>query len=117
MQFQKIPNPYSEDVRLGVGIFRGKWGFLLVMSGLIMVLVFQGSAMMGIDLPFAAFCASIPFVLSATYVLLFVLGRPPSYGKDVFKTGVFHLRQSLYLEGWIDRPPTLWKKGKPPVHP
>lgn len=118
MQHQKIPNPYSDDVPIGLGIFKGKTILLSLLGcGLIMMVVFQVSARMGVDFPFAVFVAALPFIALASYVVLFVLGRPASYSKDIFKTARFHIAQSMYLGGWIDRPPVLWKKRRAPIKP
>ena len=108
----------SEDVDpTGFFIFRGWWMCLPVCAGIIFsVIAFIGTSL-GVSFPVLMMLLVGMAFLISIFVILFVNGRPKHYFRDLSFFWMFRIKCFLYMNGFMDEPPSLWVKKSTPAYP
>ena len=110
-------NDCAREARPRLWMFRGRYTVLVVVSAMLFMMLFGIFSHLGVDLVPTIALSLAPGGLSVLWVVTCVNGKPESYTWDLLLFGRFQLRQWLFSQGVIGRPPEFNLRGLAPQHP
>lgn len=81
------------------------------------ILIFNGCVRIGLDTLTSFVFGVSPGAAITLFVLCMVNDRPPRYAIEMLQNILFKLSETLYLNGYSDRPPQIWRKNNAPNNP
>jgi hypothetical protein len=100
-------NDNWDDVEITWGAFRGIYIVLPLFCTFLFIPISMFCNALGMDVLSMWIIGGTPFLISVAVVVLFINGKPPSYGTDILKWWSFKAREHWYMKGWLDKPPIL----------
>ncbi len=117
MSLELHSNDCSLEAKPGIGLFHGRSVVFLVIGVAAFIVLFRQLSNLEVDWFISIPLALLPLLAMTLVVCFLINGRPKSYASDLLYLYIWKLRSHLYLNGCLDKAPTIWIPANKPRHP